>query len=112
MMKTNRENLADAFAEVESLDYMIINVIVSSPIKIYDGKWQGFPPITISKQLKEWDQSIDMILVGLRSTGTITIPFSYKNGKFQCLMTIEERTKRHRTVFNPIAESLGIAFVE
>ena len=108
-MKTNRKNLNDAFSEVESLDYMIISVIVSGTVKIYDKKWPVFPPITISKQLKEWDESVDMILVGLRSTGTIAVPFSCKDGKFQCLMTMEERVERHGAVFNPIAKSLGIA---
>ena len=98
-MKTNKTQLCNAFAEVESLDYKIISVIVASPLESVDGIWDGFPPIIVNHNLSQW-KDVEIILVGQRSTGAVAIEFNCNDrGKLNCLLTKKDRHRLSRVSF-------------
>ncbi len=99
MMRTTRSKMADAFAEVECLDFLIVAIITEESIECPGGLWDSFPPVSVNESISGHNADVAMLMVGVRSTGQIVAPFSHdeKTGKWTCLMSEEEREKHGAT---------------
>ena len=99
-MKTTRNALNEAFAEVESLDYGILSLVVNEEMEISgEVLWEGFPPVLVNPGIAEWN-NIGMVMTGHRSTGAIAVEFEHNaDGSWKCLMSEEERMRIHEISF-------------